>query len=46
VDSYPESACTQSLDFGHQFDYHGTAAAAAAIAAIGVEEFGTSSRFE
>jgi hypothetical protein len=45
VDSYLESACTQSLDIGHQFDSHGTAAAAA-IAAAGIEEFGAPSRFE
>jgi hypothetical protein len=44
VDSYPESACTQSLDFGHHFDSCGTAAAAIAI--VGVEESGASSRFE
>jgi hypothetical protein len=42
-DSYPESACTQLLDLGHQFDFHG--AAAAAIAVVGIEEFGASSRF-
>jgi hypothetical protein len=30
VDSYPESACNQSLDLGHQFDSHGAAAAVAA----------------
>jgi hypothetical protein len=44
VDSYPKSACTRSLDFGHHFDSRGTAAAA--IAAAGVEEYGASSRFE
>jgi hypothetical protein len=43
-DSYPESACTQLLDLGHQFDSHG--AVVVAIATAGIEEFGASSRFE
>jgi hypothetical protein len=45
VDSYLESACTRSLDHGHQFVSHG-AAAAAVVAAPRIEEFGASSLFE
>jgi hypothetical protein len=43
VDSYPESACTQSLDFGHHFDSHGAIATAVAACVGGS---GAASRFE